>query len=296
MPAIFISYRRKDTGGHVGWLREELKERYGRHAVFTDFDSIQPGARYKKEIEEALDSSDIVLVVIGENWSATKAESGDAELGRRIDDHDDVLRGEIASALGREDLTVLPVLVEDADLPDAGDLPEDLVPLREFSACRLRNSEWKSDVARIRRTIDAASPKRGPRKLVARGRLAAGEHRGVVVGGLVAILAIVAALVFLIDGSGPDPVPEGCVNLGIEKDVRAELSKAAGESEPAIYGTVYYGRCHSRHWAIATFPDKTFGVFAQNGFHWHLIGADPEIKCDRIPPELLEEWSEDEYC
>ena len=295
MPAIFISYRRKDTGGHVGWLREELKERYGRRAVFTDFDSIPPGARYRKEIEEALDSSDIVLVVIGENWAARRPGSGGAEPSRRIDDHDDVLRSEVASALGREGLTVVPVLVEDADLPEAGDLPEDLVPLREYSACRLRNSEWKSDVARIRRTIDATSPKRGPRKMLARAQIAAAEHRGILAG-LLAMLAVVAALVVLIGGPGPDPVPEGCLNLPIEKDVRAELSKAAGQSEPAVYGTVYYGRCHARRWAIATFPDDTFGVFAQKGFHWQMIGADSGVKCDRIPPELLEEWSEDEGC
>ncbi|HEX6689378.1 MAG TPA: toll/interleukin-1 receptor domain-containing protein [Solirubrobacterales bacterium] len=284
MPTIFISYRRRDTGGHVGRLREDLKKRYGERAVFTDFGSIPPGAKYRKKIEEALKDSDVALVVIGEDWVAKKAGVQDDD-ERRIDEHDDVLRSEVASALTRENLTVIPVLVEDADLPAAADLPDDLLALREYNACHLGNKGWDSDFAQIRRAIDAADPEGGPRRFVASARIAAGEHRVAVLGTVAALAA--ALFIVLAIGGHHD---EGCENLDLPPEKRDELSVAAGTTDPAEEG-VFYGSCKSHYWAIAEFPHQDSSVFIQENLHWRRLGPAP-VECKQVPPELLHEWNE----
>ncbi len=43
---VFISYRREDSSGHAGWLREGLAERLGRDRVFMDIDTIEPGVDF----------------------------------------------------------------------------------------------------------------------------------------------------------------------------------------------------------------------------------------------------------
>jgi len=289
MPAIFISYRTKDVGGHVGWLREKLKRRYGGRAVFTDFESLPPGSKWREEIEKALDDSDIALVVIGEHWMENRPGSTEEW---RIDDEKDVLRGEVVSALQRDDVTVIPVLVEGAQLPTAEELPDDLVALREYQICRLRNKEWKSDVARIRKTIDTQHPPRGLSWLTSKVRIAVVEHTAVV-SAVFAAIVVAAALLFALgqEEDDPSPIVDRCHNEKISPEVRAELSKAAGESAPAVYGSVYYGKCDSRAYAIAAFPDKTNDVFVQDDFHWQMLGPVPTVKCKQVPGELLDEWT-----
>jgi hypothetical protein len=59
----------------------------------------------------------------------------------RIHLPDDVHRWEIALALGRSDLTVIPVLVEEARLPSAERLPQDLQRLCEQQARKYGDSQ-----------------------------------------------------------------------------------------------------------------------------------------------------------
>ncbi|MEA2931967.1 MAG: trimeric autotransporter adhesin, partial [Actinomycetota bacterium] len=68
--------------------------------------------------------------------------------GRRLDDPDDFVRLEIAAALER-DIMVLPVLVEDAAMPGAADLPEQLAPLARRNAIEISDSRWTYDVGRL---------------------------------------------------------------------------------------------------------------------------------------------------
>ena len=43
MSQIFISYRREDSAGYAGRLRESLERRLGKGAVFRDVDALEPG-------------------------------------------------------------------------------------------------------------------------------------------------------------------------------------------------------------------------------------------------------------
>jgi hypothetical protein len=62
---ITISYRREDSGAIVGRIFDRLVAHYGTGTVFRDIDNIPPGIDFRKYINEALSSTDILLAVIG---------------------------------------------------------------------------------------------------------------------------------------------------------------------------------------------------------------------------------------
>jgi hypothetical protein len=285
MAGIFISYRRKDAGGYAGRLHQDLVERYGRDAVFMDIDSIRGGADFKERIHDALDSSDIALVLIGENWTAP---GRGPEAVRRIDDEDDLVRREVAAALRDETVTVLPILIEETDLPPTNGLPADLSSLPDLQTGRLRNSEWRTDSRRIFREVDAAMDEPGVKRLVRR-------LRDVPVGLPVAVLALllVAAVVAALSLSGGEDTPQ-CTNRPIPADVREPLAKAAQSDQPAVDGSVYYGTCGTRTWALASFPNGSDGVFVESGLKWVDLGPIAANKCTHVPAELLDLWTQND--
>src|SRR2546430_7627981 len=134
MPSIFISYRREDTSGEAGRLAEDLAEQFGRSSVFIDIDAIGPGADFEQRIRDALDACQMALVLIGDRWLDALPEER-----RRIDEEGDYVRQEIATALERSDVTVVPVLVEGAKMPVPGELPPEISALAKRNAVELSN-------------------------------------------------------------------------------------------------------------------------------------------------------------
>ena len=127
---IFISYRRSDGGGYAGNLYRDLRRAFGDQ--FLDVHSLPPGSDYREEIDAALARTAVVVVIIGPDWLRH-----DGDGGNRLDDPDDLLRYEIATALRRPGLTVFPVLVGGAGLPRETDLPEEVRPLLKRTAYRI---------------------------------------------------------------------------------------------------------------------------------------------------------------
>jgi len=117
---IFLNYRRKDSEQYVFGLGLLLDQRFPGQ-VFWDRDTLKPGMKYRAEIESTLRECAVVVAVIGEQWATMKDEAGT----RRIDVRNDVLRLELKIALER-DIPVIPVLVGNAAMPDARELPEEL--------------------------------------------------------------------------------------------------------------------------------------------------------------------------
>ena len=97
MGGIFISYRRDDSGPYAGRLRDALTHHFGAEQVFRDIDSVDPGERFPRLIEQEVGSCDALLALIGPKWLAITDAAG----RRRLDDPDDFVRLEIATALGR---------------------------------------------------------------------------------------------------------------------------------------------------------------------------------------------------
>jgi hypothetical protein len=124
MSGIFISYRQDDAKSWALLLREELVKAFGEAHVFLDKDTLHAG-NWREQIREALDRCGVMLVVMGRRWLTIADEHGE----RRLDRTDDIHRQEIAYALSRKDITVIPVRVDGAPIPR----PEELPPaLRRF--------------------------------------------------------------------------------------------------------------------------------------------------------------------
>jgi hypothetical protein len=135
MRAIFISYRRDDTEGYAGRLFQDLRERFGKDSVFMDVAGIEPGRDFRRVIEQQVASCGVLLAVIGKSWLTVVDQQGQ----RRLDDAYDFVRLETASALKR-DIPVIPVLVQQAEMPRPEQLPEDLKDLafETASSCPMR--------------------------------------------------------------------------------------------------------------------------------------------------------------
>lgn len=150
MRSIFISYRREDSEGQAGRLYEGLSARFGDDRVFMDVAAIRAGRDFRREIEERVASCAVLLVVIGRNWLEARDGAGQ----RRLDNPADFVRLETASALARQQITVVPVLVGGAHMPEAKDLPDDLKDLVFRNAVPLTHQRWDSDLDELVRDIE----------------------------------------------------------------------------------------------------------------------------------------------
>jgi TIR domain len=139
--AIFISYRRDDTEGEAGRLFDDLVGSFGEDSVFMDVAGINPGVDFRKAIDDNVASCGVLLAMIGPAWCSIKNADG----ARRLDDPNDFVRLEIASALAR-DVAVIPVLVHDAKMPRPTDLPENLKNLAFRNSVEVTHARWNSDV------------------------------------------------------------------------------------------------------------------------------------------------------
>jgi CHASE2 domain-containing sensor protein len=138
-PIVFVSYRRDDASGRAGRLSDWLKRQFGSDRIFLDTDKISAGAEFPKALEERLAASDVLLAVIGPQWS----EVADAR-GRRLDQPDDFVRREISAALARG-TRIIPVLVGGARMPAGSELPEPLRSIAERNAVRLEDASFERD-------------------------------------------------------------------------------------------------------------------------------------------------------
>jgi pterin-4a-carbinolamine dehydratase len=138
---IFISYRRVDSTAEAGRLLSTIHLELGRDTVFMDTSSIEPGTQWPKELEEALQKAQLVIVVIGTKWIRISDEYG----LRRIDQEDDWVRREIEFALC-ENKKLLPLLVRGAKMPPSNKLPTSISALTQWQALEIRDDYWPHDI------------------------------------------------------------------------------------------------------------------------------------------------------
>lgn len=149
MAAIFISYRRSDSGGYAGRIFDRLRREFGNAAVFRDVDAIGDGNKFPDAIRGQLAACRVFILVIGPGWLSAKDSTG----SRRLDDAADWVRLEIAAAL-KQNSCFIPVMVGGARMPSAQDLPEDLKALTERQARELRDGDtWETDMELLVRRI-----------------------------------------------------------------------------------------------------------------------------------------------
>ncbi len=164
MPGIFISYRKEDTRPWAINLRDHLVRTFGDWQVFLDVDSMDAGS-WRAQIDRALNGCAVVLVLIGPRW--TTAAGGDRH--SRLFLPDDVHRLEVAVALRRPDITVIPILVDGARIPLASELPDDLHGLLECQVHQIGDSLERRvpELNRLTRMIDELTGQRRQRRRAA---------------------------------------------------------------------------------------------------------------------------------
>ncbi|MBB5873452.1 O-acetyl-ADP-ribose deacetylase (regulator of RNase III)/diadenosine tetraphosphatase ApaH/serine/threonine PP2A family protein phosphatase [Allocatelliglobosispora scoriae] len=144
MPRVFINFRGRDQPGFAALLDRDLSEAFGRDAVFLSSRSIRPGDDFVTQIHDSLRSCVALLAVIGPDWLRHS----------RPDPNDDWVRREIAEAFA-QGLRVVPILVEDATLPPADQLPDDIAALVRCQYLRVHHRNIDHDLARVRSEVAA---------------------------------------------------------------------------------------------------------------------------------------------
>lgn len=142
--AIFINYRKDDSSWNALALYNELLKYFSREQLFKDFNTILPGDDFVVSIQNALRKCDILLVVIGKNW----LNMTDMKGRRRLDDPDDFVRIEIATALERK-IQVIPVLFDGTPMPQPEELPADLALLYRRQFVEIDPKRFEDDVRKL---------------------------------------------------------------------------------------------------------------------------------------------------
>jgi beta-lactam-binding protein with PASTA domain len=153
MAGIFISYRRDDAQGEARHLFDNLKQHFGADRVFMDVIAIRPGEDYRKVIDSAVASCDVLIALIGRDWLRSATAAGQP----RLTDARDFVRLETATALKR-DVRVIPVLVQGAAMPTEDALPDDLKPLAYRNAIEVSHSRWDYDVRMLTEALERVLP------------------------------------------------------------------------------------------------------------------------------------------
>jgi hypothetical protein len=160
MAVVFISYRRRGALKDARAVFERLSREFGSDHVFMDLEGIEMGADFVDVLERQLDGCRVMLAMIDATWATTTDRHG----RRRIERDDDFVRLEIAAALRRE-VAVIPVLIDDAEMPDKAELPEDLRPLATRQGMTLDFRRFDAEVGRLvaflRRTLQREQAEAG---------------------------------------------------------------------------------------------------------------------------------------
>lgn len=201
MADLFISYRRDDSQAITDRIHEHLTRAFGDSAVFKDVDDIPIGADFRQTLQARVHECAVLLVVIGRQWLEITGDDG----RRRLDDPDDFVRIEIEAALNRDNVLVVPVLVNNATMPPADQLPEPLRPLAYRNSVVVRNDpDFKNDITRLinrlQETLTAQDMTDDRTPPINRSLLAA------IAGAAIVILLIGFVLAQIFDEGADDPV------------------------------------------------------------------------------------------
>lgn len=150
MSQIFISYRRADSQANTDRIYERLVLAFGRKAVFKDVDDIPPGVDFPHHLQTILQSTKVVLVIIGNQWVTVTDEQGKW----RLDNPHDFVRTEVEFGLVSRQIQVIPVLVNDAKTPSPRQLPHSLQSLSRINSLPVRNDpDFNTDMERLVRLL-----------------------------------------------------------------------------------------------------------------------------------------------
>jgi hypothetical protein len=142
----FVSYRHADAfaeGGVSGknfiLNVETALVKAGFADVFVDIGDIQPGENFENRIHKAIGNCDLFVPLIRTEWLAILH----TKLARS---EPDILLQEIYDAI-RLDKEIIPVLVDNAEMPDVLDLPESIQPLHYKNGIEINSDQLSEEIA-----------------------------------------------------------------------------------------------------------------------------------------------------
>lgn len=126
---IFISYHRQDTAADAGRLADVLEHEFGPEPVFLDVSGIEVGANWERVVDQTLEDTVSLVLVIGPSW---------------------VLTGPIARELRtaiQSGVAIIPVLVRGARWDTFAEaLPPDLKSIEKLNARALDHDNWRAGI------------------------------------------------------------------------------------------------------------------------------------------------------
>jgi serine/threonine protein kinase len=132
---IFISYRRADTAKVAQRIYDRLATEFGSDDVFFDVETIPVGVDFRKHIEVRILQSAVVLAIIGHRWLRPPGWFGRLLARTMPEDH---VMTEIEFAFNHG-VPILPILLDDASIPDSQDLPLPARALADLNGRRLQS-------------------------------------------------------------------------------------------------------------------------------------------------------------
>jgi hypothetical protein len=153
---VFISYRHTDSSQHAPVIRAGLDEMLGTGKVFLDEGGIPTGEDWYASISDAVRGADWCLCLVGTDWMGNGSDGH-----RRIDDRNDVVRFEVATAI-TAGVSILPVRINRADIPRIESLPRDIALLARTQAGTWSAETSAGDLRRIAERIRQRSMPKAP--------------------------------------------------------------------------------------------------------------------------------------
>lgn len=148
-PAVFMSYRRADTGWAANAIATALRERLPSGQHFLDNSSIPLGAVFAEAIEGAVRDCDVFIVLIGPRWDKPP-------FLERLQDPQDWVRREIQLAHSL-DKHIVPVLIDRTDAL-AARVPDELRFLDERQRFEIRQAHPEDDIESFVDRLASRSP------------------------------------------------------------------------------------------------------------------------------------------
>ena len=112
---------------------------------------VEGGIKAGQDFEREVSACDVMLVLIGPDWLTATDERG----SRRLENPEDFVRIEVESAL-RLGKRVIPVLVQQTEMPRADALPDPLKQLARRHAVGLTPERFKPDVQGLIKELEGA--------------------------------------------------------------------------------------------------------------------------------------------
>ena len=138
---MFVNYRVQDQPGYATLVHQALVGHLGSGQVFLASRSIRLGDDFVAQVFDTLRQCQVLIAVIGPGWK-----------GLLGDPRQDWVQREISEAFSLG-IRVIPVLIEDAEVPGEENLPDGITALARCQHLRLRHYTIENDLAHLVREL-----------------------------------------------------------------------------------------------------------------------------------------------